>query len=88
MNVFQNILLDLFNRLQRSLSEREKLTILRRNIVPYFIHALGLHEVDTVEDLRNPCKKVKAAKSSGHRNSILEPYLACTSSGPAYMDTR
>lgn len=76
-------MLNLFYRLPRSPTEHEKLTIFRRNLLPYYIHALSLYEFHTVDELLQTCKKLEASRDlatkgckPNQRVNLLEPDLA------------
>lgn len=74
----------LFSRLPKPLSEAEKLSILRRNISPYYIHHLGLVKISSVEELLSSCKTLETSRELANRPrshqqhtvSSLEPDLA------------
>ncbi|KAJ8929025.1 hypothetical protein NQ314_018336 [Rhamnusium bicolor] len=76
---------NLFNRLGNLVSEQEKLYILKRNILPYYIHQLGSQgEINSVDELRKLCKKWEINREIASRPrttlnaniSALEPDLA------------
>ncbi|KAJ8967729.1 hypothetical protein NQ314_002675, partial [Rhamnusium bicolor] len=76
---------NLFNRLGNPVSEQEKLYILKRNILPYYIHQLGSQgEINSVDELRKLCKKWEINREIASRPrstlnaniSALEPDLA------------
>ncbi|KAJ8972264.1 hypothetical protein NQ317_006532 [Molorchus minor] len=73
---------NLFSRLITKLEEKEKLTLLRRNLLPYFIHNLGLVEYTKVDELLGLCKKLEINKLTAERchptpsGNLLEPDLS------------
>jgi hypothetical protein len=76
-------MINLFNRLPVQPSEAERLNILRRNLLPYFIHGIGLIDIETVSQLTATCKKLEVTKSLATASravnpkaSLLEPDLA------------
>jgi hypothetical protein len=76
-------MINLFNRLPVQPSEAERLNILRRNLLPYFIHGIGLIDIETVSQLMATCKKLEVTKSlatasraANPKASLLEPDLA------------
>jgi hypothetical protein len=76
-------MINLFNRLPVRPSEAERLNILRRNLLPYFIHGIGLIDIETVSQLMATCKKLEVTKSlatasraANPKASLLEPDLA------------
>lgn len=65
-------MINLFNRLGNPVPEQEKLYILKRNILPYYIHQLGSQvNINTVEELRKLCKnwEINREIASRHRSS-------------------
>lgn len=80
---FVACMVNLFNRLPTTPSEDEKLKVLKRNVSPYYIHAMGLTEVKDVAELLFTCKRLEAAKylagcvcPTSTRLNLLEPDLA------------
>ncbi|KAK4886951.1 hypothetical protein RN001_003222 [Aquatica leii] len=77
-------MINLFARLTRPASEEEKLAILSRNVLPYYIRGIGLHSYNSVEELLYLCKKLESSKelAEGYRCprlnkiNLLEPDLA------------
>lgn len=89
-------MINLFSRLSVKPAHKEQLTILRRNITPYFIHGLGLRDINSVEELLMCCKKLESAKELANKSRtpsnklcLLEPDLACsTASSSSYSENR
>lgn len=84
-------MINLFNRLDTQPKEEEKLYILRRNILPYYIHQLGSQQqIASVEELRKLCKiwEINRQVASRPRASLcanlssIEPDLAGTAEPP------
>lgn len=78
-------MINLFNRLRNVMPEAEKLQILRHNISPYFIQALGLAEARSIPELLNICKRLEYNRSLAEKHqaprtdsylNFLEPDLA------------
>ena len=78
-------MINLFNRLDHPATEQEKLYILKRNILPYYIHQLGSQgEISSIEELRKLCKNWEINREIASRRrfslntniSALEPDLA------------
>ncbi|KAH0811974.1 hypothetical protein GEV33_010817 [Tenebrio molitor] len=76
-------MINLFNRLPVQPSEAERLNILRRSLLPYFIHGIGLIDIETVSQLMAACKKLEVTKSLATASravnpkaNLLEPDLA------------
>lgn len=77
-------MINLFSRLPTKPSEEQKLQVLRRNIAPYYIHAMGLQDIHTVDKLREICKKLednrlmadKFHPPPSARRNLLEPDLS------------
>lgn len=75
---------NLFARLPQLPSEQQKLAVLRRNILPYYINGVGLQIYDSVDELLRLCKALETAKELASANrlpainrlSVLEPDLA------------
>lgn len=90
VGLFVACMLNLFSRLSNPASEEDKLQIIRSNMLPYFIHSLGVVEVKSVDDLLLKCKILetnryvaeenvnKASLSSRSKNGrhLLEPELS------------
>lgn len=76
-------MINLFNRLPTPPSEKEKLTILRRNIAPYLITGIGINEIESVDDLLRITKTLevnhlmanKTRPAPVNRTALLEPDL-------------
>lgn len=73
----------LFRRLNTTVSELAKVTIIKRNMLPYYQSQLALVDVNTTEDLKKFCKKLEQSKQSvdnfvppTKKLSSLEPDLA------------
>lgn len=66
--------------LPKGIDEDGKLSIIRRNLLPYYIHSLGLAQYQTVNELLSLCKKLEVNKltadRSSYRSSLLEPDLS------------
>lgn len=89
-------MINLFNRLDHPATEQEKLYILKRNILPYYIHQLGSQgEINSVEELRKLCKNWEINREIASRPrlsmnthiSALEPDLA-GDPGPSNLNNR
>lgn len=52
---------DLFLRLPRVLNERERVKIIRNNLLPSYVSALAVHEFQTIWELKECCKRVEAS---------------------------
>lgn len=52
-------MINLFQRLPKPPTEEEKLQVLRRNILPYYIEGIGLTEIESVEQLHMVCKQLE-----------------------------
>jgi hypothetical protein len=76
-------MINLFNRPPVQPSEAERLNILRHRLLPYFIHGIGLIDIETVSQLMAACKKLEVTKSLATASravnpkaNLLEPDLA------------
>lgn len=91
ISIFVATMQNLFNRLATVLSEEEKLKIIRRNILPKYIHALALTDIKNTAELLTLCKKIDLAtqmKNNYHpptgKVCLLEADLAYVDSpGPS-----
>lgn len=84
----------LFGRLPKPPTEEEKLEILNKNVLPYYINNLGLALYGTVDELENLLKrleknyaiaeKAEKRRSNGPQTRVtLEPDLAAPSTSSA-----
>lgn len=64
-NVMQyiDVMLTLFKRLTRPLTDKEKLTQIVRNLNPYFLDRVSLKEIDGVDQLKAVCREIQSTKS-------------------------
>jgi hypothetical protein len=60
--IYVAIMEDMFQRLNVWPTEREKIKILRKNVLPYFIHHTSLLTFSTVEEFKSKCKLLEAGK--------------------------
>lgn len=75
---------NLFNRLTNKPSEKTRVALIRRNLLPYVQNALALQTIDTVEQLTRFCRSVEETAlraqqycpPSTNYRSLLEPQLA------------
>lgn len=51
----------IFNRLSVKISEETRLKTIKKNLLPHYITALALHEVDSFDDLIGYCRKIDEA---------------------------
>lgn len=80
----------LFSRLTSKLTEEYKVTLLLRNILPFYQSQLALTEVKTVSGLQRLCRRLDQRKESiqcftspPRRNQSLEPDLAYVDTEPS-----
>lgn len=83
MGIYVAIMSNMFSRLSDSLSEERKLSILCRNILPFYQTQLGLTEIDSVQDLIRYGRKIEERRYAvdsyvppSRRKGDLEPDLA------------
>jgi hypothetical protein len=62
MVIYVAIMEDMFQRLNTLPSERERIRILRKNILPYYIHQTSLLTFRSVEEFKSKCKLLEAGK--------------------------
>lgn len=75
---------NLFNRLTNKPSERTRVALIRRNLLPHIQNALALQNIDTVEQLTRFCRSIEETSlraqqycpPSTNYRSLLEPQLA------------
>jgi hypothetical protein len=60
--IYVAVMEDMFQRLNVWPTEREKIKILRKNVLPYFIHHISLLTFSTVEEFKSKCKLLEAGK--------------------------
>jgi hypothetical protein len=60
--IYVAIMEDMFLRLNNLPSERERIRILRKNLLPYYIHQTSLLSFNTVEEFKSRCKLLEAGK--------------------------
>lgn len=82
------IMKNLFARLPRQPSEYEKLLVLRKNILPYYIHALGLTTVDHVDELADLCKRLEISRQWAERSSSVRPKVSFIEPDLAYQESK
>lgn len=78
----------LFNRLPIKPSEAVIVNKIRRNLLPYYISRLALHQPTTVSELSDLCKKLEESRTWSNRyrtpphpkGGLLEPDLSCIAS--------
>ena len=75
-----------FQRLECSISEEAKLTILLRNISPTYRNQLGALEINSISELKSLCKRIETRLQSEYtpprKGQSLEPDLAYISMAP------
>lgn len=85
IGIYLAIMDGMFSLLKPSLSETEKLRILRRNILPFYQTQLGLFDVENVDRLLELCRKLEVTRlgvdsfvppSCSKSKSVVEPYYA------------
>lgn len=77
-------MVNLFSRLPTVVSEAQRLQVLRRNIAPYYIRAVGLTPINSVDELRSVCKQLETNRLMAekfqpppvNRRNLLEPDLS------------
>lgn len=77
----------LFRRLGGHISENEILRQVMRNLNPFFADRISAYEIDTLEDLREKCRKIQEVKlrnekykpPPSRKSGLLEPEMACVS---------
>lgn len=82
--VFIASMQNLFNRLSNPPDEGTRVTLIRRNLLPYLQNALALQPVGTVEQLTRLCRSVEETSLRAHQyvppttnpRHLLEPQLA------------
>ncbi|KAL3269032.1 hypothetical protein HHI36_008115 [Cryptolaemus montrouzieri] len=82
---YSSYLNNLFSLLPTTPSESEKLSVLKRYILPSYIQNIALLEISTVDELQNYCKKLETTRDiiARHRGygsgisrvNLLEPEL-------------
>jgi hypothetical protein len=65
--VYFAVMDNLFSRMSAKVTTAEKLSIYKRNLQPYFQDRLSLHQVDSVNRLRELCKQLDEGKQSMDR---------------------
>lgn len=81
-HIYFAVMSGMFSRLLNPLDDKQQLQILLHNIRPSFSEQLALQEIDTVESLRQVCRKIEAARQQGKlfteppRQSALNPDFA------------
>jgi hypothetical protein len=62
ITIYVAIMEDMFQRLNVWPTERERIKILRKNVLPYYIHQTSLITFSTVEEFKAKCKLLEAGK--------------------------
>lgn len=75
---------DLFLRLPFVPQDITRIKILRKNILPEYIQALALFSCETVEELRNACKKLELGKAMSNQRYQSVPAQYYQQSQPSY----
>nr|CAI5865247.1 unnamed protein product [Callosobruchus analis]CAI5866171.1 unnamed protein product [Callosobruchus analis] len=76
----------LFNRLPEKPDEKTMVNKIRRNLLPFYVAQLALHDINTVPELTTLCKRLEESRSWSNRykppipsnSTFLEPDLACS----------
>ncbi|XP_074000071.1 uncharacterized protein [Rhodnius prolixus] len=83
MGIFIAIMRNYFHRLPTRPSETEMLRVVMRNLHPYYLDRLSLHEVSRLDDLVEKVRRIEATRwriqthrPPPSRRSVLEPDLA------------
>lgn len=74
--IFLSTVLGMFERLNKTISDEEKLDILTRNIRPEYSKELALHDITTIDQLKDLCKRIELAKARA--DNFKEPVIATT----------
>lgn len=95
IGVFTAVMDNYFHRLPTVPSEQERLKIIKKNMLPYYLDRLALHEVRTVKDLVKLGRQLEDAKwkIESHRppsaaRGLLEPDLSYQSSASRQREPR
>lgn len=80
--VFLSIMVGMFSRLRKTLSEDEQLDIILRNIRPEYSMELALHDIISIDQLKFVCKKLELAKAKAI--DFKEPLLTNDSLAPDF----
>lgn len=81
----------LFNRLSKKPDELVIVNKIRRNLLPFYISNLALHEPKTIVELSDLCRKLEESHLWSERykppprNGILEPDLSCPSGSSTFF---
>lgn len=87
---FFSCMLNYFGRLQKKLTDQEKIEIIHSNLDPFYIERVGLHikQIDSVDKLQELCQNLETSKNMAAKRTIsrrvntrpvnfLEPDLGC-----------
>lgn len=70
-HIYFAVMSSMFSRLKQKLSDQDKLEILLHNIRPSFNEHLALHDINTVSELKDKCRKIESARKM--TNDFSEP---------------
>ena len=84
-----------FSRLQRPFGEKEKISILLRNVRPNLQRGIGIRDIETIAELRTICRKLEMRdknidqfhEPTPRRAQTLEPDLAYIVDASEALDT-
>lgn len=82
VSVFISSIEGLFYRLNTVPREKDIVDIIRENVLPDYVRALALHDIETISDLTNLCKKlensiqVTSSYKPSFRGRYMEPDLS------------
>lgn len=84
VTMYISVMENLFNRLEKKPSEKTRVDMIKRNLLPAYQHALALTDVNGVEQLTRLCRSVedtndrsqKFKPPPSNQTRLLEPHLA------------